>query len=69
MVSRGEGSREGAHATLLSNTLKPNGRSGTGTRPGVWLCNKPTDLSACVNEERGHGEGGVAYATLLSDTL
>ena len=27
---------------------KPNGRGGTGTRPGVWLHNKPTDLSACV---------------------
>jgi hypothetical protein len=24
------------------------------------------DLSACVSEERGHGEGGVVYPTLLS---
>ena len=23
------------------------------------------DLSACVSEERGHGEGGGVYATLL----
>ena len=27
------------------------------------------DLSACVSEECGHGEGGDACATLLSDTL
>ena len=50
-------------------TLKPNGRAETGTRSGVWFHNKPTDLSACVSEEGGHGEGGVSYATLLSDTL
>ena len=30
--------------------------------------NKPTDLSACVSEEREHGEGGGVYAALLSDT-
>ena len=55
-----------AHATLMSDTLSSNGRVGTGTRTGVWLYNKPTDLSACVIEKRGHGEGGVPYAT---DTL
>ena len=38
-------------ATLMSNTLHPNGHTGTGTRLGVWLRNKPTDLSACVSEE------------------
>jgi hypothetical protein len=41
----------------LPDTLKSNGRTGTGTRPGVWFRNKPTDLSACVSEEREH-EGG-----------
>ena len=41
----------------------------TGTRPPVWLRNKPMDLSACVNEELGHEEGGGVYTTLLSDTL
>ena len=30
-----------------------DGHGGTDTRPGVWLCNKPTDLSACVSEECG----------------
>ena len=57
----GEGNIEGAHATLLSDTLQPNGHTGTDTSPGVWLRNKPTDLSACVTEKRGHGEGGVVY--------
>ena len=49
------------HATqsLVSDTLKPNGRVGTGTRTGVWFRNQPTDLSSCVSEERGHGEGGL----------
>ena len=42
----------------ISDTLHPNSHSGTGTSPGVWLCNKPTDLSVCVIEERDH-EGGV----------
>ena len=42
---------------------------GTGTKSGVWLFNKPTDLSTCVSEECGHGKGGVVYATLVSDTL
>ena len=69
MVSRGEGSGEGTHDTLMSDTIKPNGRTGTDTRPGVWLPNKPTDLSACVIEECGHGEGGVPYVTLLSELL
>ena len=36
---------------LLSDTLQTNGRGGTDTKTGVWLCNKPTDLSGCVNEE------------------
>ena len=31
---------------------------------------KPKDLSASEGEERGHGEGGGVYATLLqSDTV
>ena len=68
-MSRGKGSGEGAHVTLMSDTLNPNGRAGTGTSPGVWLCNKPTDLSACVSEKCRHGKGGVVYATLLWDTL
>ena len=69
MLSRGEGSGEGTHDTLLSNTLTPNGLTGPDTSPGVWFRNKPTDLSVCVSEECGHGEGGVEYVTLLSDTL
>ena len=67
MVSRGEGSGEGAHTTLMS--LYPDGCGGTVTSPGVWLCNKPMDLSACVSEVRGHEEGGDVYGTLMSDTL
>ena len=63
-MSRGEGSGEGAHATLLSETLQPNGREETGTRPGVWLGNKPMDLSASVSEERG-GMGRVGVGVLL----
>ena len=45
----------GVYDTLLSYTLYPNGRTGTGTSPGVWLRNKPTDRSVCVSEESGHG--------------
>ncbi len=56
------------HTTLLSDTLKGNGHTGTHTSPGVWFRNKPTDLSGCVSEDRGHGEGEVVYGTLLSDT-
>ena len=36
----------------------PNGLTGTVTRSGVCLDNKPTDLSVCVNEESEY-EGGV----------
>ena len=42
----------------MSDILQSNGHSGTGTSPGVWFRNKPTDLSACVSEEREH-EGDV----------
>ena len=45
VVYRGEGSGECTHDNLLSDTLKSNGLVGTDTRPGVWLRNKPTDLS------------------------
>ena len=55
---RGHGEGRGAYATVLSDTLQPNGRAGTGTRPGVWLRNKPTDLSACASEDREY-EGGA----------
>ena len=48
MYTLSTGSGEGVHGTLLSDTLKPNGLTGTGTRSGVWFRNKPTDLSACV---------------------
>ena len=58
-MSRGEGSGEGVHVTLLS--LQSNGRTGTVTSPGVWLHNKTTDLNVCVSEESSHGEGGVVY--------
>ena len=33
---------------------------------GGWLCNEPMDLSTCVSEEGGHGEGVGVSATLLS---
>ena len=77
MVTRGEGSGEGAHDTLLSvvryTTVKwsPRNMYETWVRGlvVVQLLNKPTDLSVCVCEERGHGEGGVPYLTLLSGTL
>ncbi len=36
---------EVSHTLKLSDTLKPNGHSGTDTRTGVRLHNKPTDLS------------------------
>ena len=39
-------------------TKHPNGLTGTDTSPGVWLHNKPTDLSVCVSKE-GEYEGGV----------
>ena len=55
--------------TLMSDTLYPNGHTGTDTRTGGWFHNKPTDLSVCVSDERGHEEGGGVYATLMSDTL
>ena len=51
----GEREAESAHVTLMSDTLKPNGHTGTGTRSGIWLRNRPTDLSVCVSEECGHG--------------
>ena len=66
---RGHGENGVVYDTLLSDTLYPNGRTGTGTRPGVWSRNKPMDLGACVSEERGDEEGGGAYPTLLSYTL
>jgi hypothetical protein len=53
------------YAPLLSDALLPNGRAGTGTRPGIWWRNKPKDPSVCVRAERGHGEGGGVNATLL----
>ena len=39
--------------TLLSDTLCPNGLTESDTSPGVWLNNKPMDLSVCVSEDRG----------------
>ena len=53
------------YATLMSDTLYPNDRVGTGTSPGLWLWNKPLDLSACMSEERWYGEGGGEYDTLM----
>ncbi len=40
---RGHGESGGVCATLMSDTIQPNGHTGTGTRSGVWLRNKPTD--------------------------
>ena len=51
---RGHGEGGGVYTTLLSYTIYPNGHTGTDTRPGIWLCNKPTDQSVCVIEEREH---------------
>ena len=48
----------------LSDTRYPNGRTESGTRPGVWLYHKPMDLSAS-----GHGKGGGECTTLMSDML
>jgi hypothetical protein len=57
------------HMILLS--LQSDGLTlrltGTGTRPNVWLRNtnvKPMDLSACVSEECGHGEGPLGGCML-----
>ena len=63
---RGHGEGVCVCATLLSDTLYPNGHTETDTRPGVWLCNKPMDLSAFVSEECGHGERESVCDTLLS---
>ena len=49
----------GEYGTLLSDTLQSNGLTETGTRPGFWLCNKPTDLSVSVSEEREHEGSAV----------
>ena len=63
------GESGGVYATLQSGTLYPNGLTETGLRPGVWLSNKPKDLSAFVSEEHGHGKGGGMFVTVLSYTL
>ena len=59
-VSEERGYRKGGvvYDTLLSDTLHPNGRTGTDTSPGVRLHNKPTDQSTCVSEECDD-EGGT----------
>ena len=44
-------------STLMSDTQQ-NGLTGTGTRPGVGLWKKPTDLSEYVTEDR-ENDGGV----------
>ena len=66
-MSRGEGSGEGEHRTLLQTyTLQSYGRVGAGTRPAVGLRKKPKDLRASESEERGHGwcqgDGVCVYA-------
>ena len=48
---RGHGESGCVCTTLLSDTLLPNDRLETGTRPGVWLSNKPMDLRSCVSKE------------------
>ena len=51
-----------------SGVLGSSGHAG-GTRPGQTR-KEPKDLIAREREERGRGEGGGVYATLLqSDTL
>ena len=70
-MSRGGGSGEGGHPTLLqNNSLKVYGLTEAGTRPGGRTHRKPKDLSVCESEECGHGEGGGVYTTLMeSDTV
>ena len=55
------------YPTLMqSDTLKSDGHEKSGTSPlGVELRKKPKDLSASEREERGHGEGGDVYVTLM----
>ena len=55
------------YSTLLqSDTVQSYGRSKTDTRPvGVDLLKKPKDLSGSESEDRGHGEGGGVYDTLM----
>ena len=43
--------------TRLTETLQSYGYTEADTRPGVVYRKKPKDLSACMSEERGHGEG------------
>ena len=56
---RGDGEGGGPCDALLSDTLHPNGLTGTDTSPGVWFRKKPTDLSQCVSEDRDHEGGSV----------
>ena len=62
----------GVYTTLLqSDTVQPYGHSKTVTSPvGVELNKTPKDLNVSESEDRGYGEGGCVYVTLLqSDTL
>ena len=69
VVSRGEGSGEGTHVTLIwTHTLLSYGRVETDTRSVVGLIKKPKDLSPCEREECGHGEGEDVYGTLIQST-
>ena len=62
VVSRGEGSGEGADASLLSGTLYSIGLAESATWARVRLQKKPMNLCACVSEEREHGEGAGVHA-------
>ena len=57
----------GVYDTLLqSDTLYPYDLTKESTSPeGVVLRKKPKDLSGSEREDRGHGEGGGVYGTLL----
>ncbi len=58
--------------TLMeSDSVEPGGRTEGDTRlqrPGQTR-RKPKNLSVCESEERGRGEGGGVYGTLMDVTV
>jgi hypothetical protein len=57
------------YGTLMeSDSVEPSGRTEGDTRPGRTR-RKPKNLSVCESEERGRGEGGGVYGTLMDVTV
>ena len=57
------------YATLMeSGSVESSGRTEGDTRPGRTR-RKPKKLSVCESEERGRGEGGGVYGTLMDVTV